>query len=58
MGEGEIHWERFFETLERIDYKGMFGIDVGGAESDVPDLDAAYRSSAAWLTEKWFKHRG
>ena len=58
MGQGEIHWERFFETLERIDYKGMFGIDVGGAESDVPDLDGAYRSSAAWLNEKWFSHRG
>jgi len=57
MGQGEINWERFFETLERIDYKGMFGIDVGGAESDVTDLDEAYRSSAAWLKEKWFKHR-
>jgi sugar phosphate isomerase/epimerase len=58
MGGGEIHWGRFFETLDRIDYKGMFGIDVGGAESDVPDLDSAYRSSAAWLTDKWYKHRG
>jgi sugar phosphate isomerase/epimerase len=58
MGGGEIHWGRFFETLDRIDYKGMFGIDVGGAESDVPDLDKAYRSSAAWLTDKWYKHRG
>lgn len=58
MGQGAIHWERFFETLDRIDYRGRFGIDVGGAESDVPDLDAAYRASAASLQEHWFKHIG
>ena len=52
---GRIHWERFFETLDRIGYRGSFGIDVGGAESDVPDLDSAYRSTAEWLTERWFK---
>jgi len=57
IGEGEIQWERFFETLDRIDYKGLFGIDVGGAESDVPDLDKAYRESATWLTEKWYSHK-
>ena len=56
-GKGLIHWDRFFETLDRIGYTGLFGIDVGGAESDVPDLDAAYRDSAAWLTERWFKRR-
>ena len=56
-GKGLIHWDRFFETLDRIGYTGLFGIDVGGDESDVPDLDAAYRDSAAWLTERWFKHR-
>jgi sugar phosphate isomerase/epimerase len=57
LGEGDIPWERFFETLDRISYKGLFGIDVGGAESDVPDLDQAYRDSASWLEEKWFKYR-
>ncbi len=57
MGDGHIQWDRFFETLDRIDYRGLFGIDVGGAESDVADLDSAYRSSAMWLTEKWFKFR-
>jgi sugar phosphate isomerase/epimerase len=56
-GTGKIDWDRFFETLDRIGFRGMFGIDVGGAESDVPDLDRAYRSTAAWLTEKWFKHK-
>ena len=57
IGKGKIHWERFFETLDRIDYKGLFGIDVGGAESDVPDLDEAYHSSARWLSDNWYKHR-
>ena len=57
IGEGEIHWDRFFETLDRIGYSGLFGIDVGGSESDVPDLDSAYRSSAEWLMEKWYNGR-
>jgi sugar phosphate isomerase/epimerase len=55
MGRGTINWERFFETLDRIGYTGKFGIDVGGAESDVPDLDGAYRDAARFLTEQWFK---
>jgi len=57
VGDGSIHWERFFETLDRVGYKGMFGIDVGGAESDVPDLDGAYRNAAECLQDKWFKNR-
>ncbi len=57
VGDGNIKWDQFFETLDRINYKGMFGIDVGGAESDVANLDKAYRSSAEWITEKWFKHK-
>jgi sugar phosphate isomerase/epimerase len=54
VGNGSIQWGRFFETLGRIGYNGMFGIDVGGAESDVPDLDKAYRDAAKWLTDQWF----
>ena len=56
-GEGMIQWERFFEMLDRINYSGKFGIDVGGAESDVSDLDGAYRDAANWLTEQWFSKR-
>ena len=56
LGEGYIHWDRFFETLDQIGYRGLFGIDVGGAESNITDLDSAYRSSARWLTEKWYNH--
>ncbi len=56
-GAGRIQWDPFFEALDRTGYSGLFGIDVGGAESDVPDLDRAYRSTAAWLTDKWFKFK-
>ncbi len=54
VGDGAIHWDRFFETLSRIGYRGSFGIDIGGAESDVPDLDGAYRDAARWLESNWF----
>ncbi len=57
VGDGTIHWARFFDTLDRIGYNGMLGIDVGGAESDVPDLDGAYRDAAKWLTDQWFSWR-
>jgi len=57
IGGGTIVWDRFFETLDRIGYQGKFGIDIGGAESGVQDMDNAYRETAAWLTDKWFKHR-
>jgi sugar phosphate isomerase/epimerase len=48
-GKGAIHWDVFFEALDRIGYDGTFGIDIGGDESDVADLDMAYRDAAAWL---------
>lgn len=56
-GRGTIPWDAFFETLDRTGYDGLFGIDVGGAESDVPDLEEAYRTSAGWLYNRWFKHK-
>lgn len=54
IGEGNIQWDRFFETLDSIGYKGIFGVDIGGAESDVADLDTAYRDAATWLEKRWF----
>ncbi|MFC2081318.1 sugar phosphate isomerase/epimerase family protein [Bacteroidota bacterium] len=55
-GDGTIDWSRFFEMLDRIQYRGLFGIDVGGAESEVSNYEKAYTSSAVWLENKWFKH--
>jgi sugar phosphate isomerase/epimerase len=52
-GEGAIPWDVFFRELEEIGYQGRFGIDVGGHESEVGDLDAAYRNTAAWLMQRW-----
>lgn len=48
-GKGAINWEVFFETVERVGYDGHFGVDVGGHESRVEDLDAAYKASGKWI---------
>jgi sugar phosphate isomerase/epimerase len=56
-GEGNIQWDSFFETLDKINYSGLLGIDVGGAESDVSDHEEAYRTTAGWLYENWFKNK-
>ncbi len=48
-GEGIIEWDLFFDTLKSIGFKGHYGIDVGGAESGVKDIDAAYIQTAEWL---------
>ena len=55
-GDGTIPWDRFFDTLGRIGYEGKFGIDVGGQESGVKDLEGGYRRAAGWLQENWFKY--
>ena len=52
-GAGSIAWEAFFETLDVIGFDGQFGLDIGGAESDIDDLDAAYRQAAHWLEARW-----
>ena len=51
-GQGAIHWDTVFETLEHIGFTGDIGIDVGGAESDVSDLEGGYVEAAKWLEEK------
>ncbi len=50
---GVIRWKLFFETLERIDYNGYIGLDIGGAESGVSDIDQAYIKAANWLQAQW-----
>lgn len=50
---GAINWDLFFETLAFIDFDGKIGLDVGGAESELADLDLAYQQTAVWLAERW-----
>ena len=51
-GKGAINWDVFFETVDRVDYDGHFGVDVGGHESRVDDLDAAYRATGRWIEDR------
>lgn len=48
-GQGNIHWGNFFSTLARTGFSGTLAIDIGGAESNVPDLEQAYRDTVRWL---------
>ncbi len=52
LGDGAIDWEVFFETLARTGYRGRFGIDIGGTESGVSDLDRAYVAAARYVEER------
>lgn len=51
-GRGAINWAAFFETLDLIGFNGEIGLDIGGDESDVDDLDSAYQQTAAWVTRQ------
>lgn len=51
-GEGAIHWDQFFLTLQTISFRGHFGIDIGGEESGIADINKAYGQAADWLREK------
>jgi sugar phosphate isomerase/epimerase len=51
-GDGRVHWDLFFQALQKVGYKGGFAIDVGGDETGIRDIDSAYTRSAAWLTEQ------
>ncbi len=52
-GDGAIEWDPFFETLAVIGFQGHIGLDIGGAESGVADLPAAYAKAAQWLEGRW-----
>ncbi len=54
-GSGNIDWNKFFETLDKINFSGNIGIDVGGAESHILDLNEAYIESAEYLEKNWLK---
>lgn len=51
-GDGYIDWELFFSTLQKINYKGHFAIDVGGDETGIANIDEAYKRTAIWLQEQ------
>ena len=51
-GKGIISWDLFFETIKKVGFDGFIGIDVGGAESEVPDLDSAYIKTAKFIENK------
>ena len=53
IGDGVINWDKFFETLDVINYKGYFGLDIGGSESNVADLNNAYIEAAKFIEDKY-----
>ncbi len=55
VGKGNINWDIFFETVDAIGFKGDFGIDVGGDESMIENLNASYINSAKFIESKLFK---
>lgn len=57
-GDGAIDWQLFFETLEEISFDGFIGLDIGGAETAISNLDKAYTESASWLQKQWSKVGG
>ncbi|MFA7420113.1 MAG: sugar phosphate isomerase/epimerase family protein [Melioribacteraceae bacterium] len=56
IGTGKINWEKFFEALDKIGFDGSFGVDIGGDESNILDLDDSYKKAAEFLENNWFKH--
>ena len=52
-GTGKIDWSGFFETLETLGFSGHIGLDIGGDESGVKDIDKAYVDAAKWVEERW-----
>lgn len=55
LKSGIIRWDVFFETLDLIKFNGNIGIDIGGAESNVSDINLAYKNSADWIENNWLK---
>ena len=52
-GDGIINWNQFFETLDEINFKGYIGLDIGGEETKLNNVEGAYVSSAKWVENKW-----
>jgi sugar phosphate isomerase/epimerase len=58
LGKGSIRWDDFFQTLKNIKFDGYLGLDIGGDESDVGDLDVAYKQSIKFVEDRWGMGRG
>jgi sugar phosphate isomerase/epimerase len=56
-GKGKIEWNKFFESLDKIDFNGDIGIDVGGEETEIDDLDEAYKATAKFLEVNWIGNK-
>jgi len=52
LGKGVIPWDTFFAAVEEVGFGGRFGLDIGGDESAVENLDQAYLRSARWVQER------
>lgn len=52
-GAGAIRWDVFFETLDAVGFSGHIGLDIGGDESGVENLEQAYVEAAHWLEARW-----
>jgi sugar phosphate isomerase/epimerase len=57
IGQGKIDWPKFFEVIDEINFTGEIGIDIGGDESNVENLDQAYLDAAKYLELNWLKDR-
>jgi sugar phosphate isomerase/epimerase len=57
IGDGKISWKEFLNTLDEIKFDGDIGIDIGGEESGVENLDEAYINAAEFLELNWLKKR-
>jgi len=51
--DGIIPWSQFFDTLKSIGFSGHIGLDIGGDESGVKDIDEAYIETAKWIDVNW-----
>ena len=52
-GEGAINWNIFFATLKSIAFKGYIGLDIGGEESSLANINQTYLGAAQWLQAHW-----
>ena len=55
-GDGNIPWEEFFKTLNSVGFSGHIGLDIGGDESEIKNIDEVYIEAAKWVDIKWNRY--